>query len=239
MIWEKDGTQEWSFFVDANMMHICTTNQRRAFDFKINGMCSRYTLLKEFDDAGNYNGVCLPAINVTTLPCTVRATLQFDALVMFGYTYNEFVADIGYSAWVRTHEVICLREGLPRNRYGLKGIQNVTDVASININTTQSTANIHGDPLDEQAIWVDTNPPVFVNTCNLDLTSAASPLVLTQKVFGHLGYSWPHYCNTNVTPFLGIGGELEFEGINERGVRHGDKNTLSQWSMWLKGGVAY
>ena len=239
LLWEKDGEQEFSFFADLNVTHLFNAAQRRSFDFKVNGFGSRYILAKEFDDAGNYTGNSLPAINITTLPVKVQNSIQIDMALMFGYTYNNLVIDIGYNLWFRSHDIICLSQGLPLNRYGLKGIQNVTNGVGNPIPNTQTeTATLHGNNLSEQADVADLNPPVFINTSDLDLTSASYPRVLTNKFFGHIGTQWPD-CYGNYTPFFGIGGEVEFEGINPRNQILPSKNTLSQWSIWLKGGIGF
>jgi len=239
LLWEKDGTQEFSFFSDINIMHSFAASQRRSFDLIMNGFGSRYILLKQFDTDENYTGVCLPAINVTTLDCKVSIDAEFDIVFMFGYTYNEFVMDIGYNGWIRTREIISLDGCIPENTYGFKGIENVTDMFGNLINTTESNATLHGDYLTNQIADADVNSPIFINTCDLDLFSAASPLVITHKLFGHLGYSWPECWPVELTPYLGLGGEIEFEGINERKTVEDYKDTLSQWSIWLKGGFAY
>ncbi len=48
-------------------------------------------------------------------------------------------------------------------------------------------------------------------------------------------YGIPYY----YSPFIGVGGEIEFEGINTRLTEREDKNAISQWGLWLKGGWAY
>lgn len=239
LLWEKDGTQEFSFFSDVNLTHQFKTRQRRSFDFKTNGFGSRYILLKEFDASGNYTGNALPAINVSTLDCNVTVDALFDIVFMFGYTYEGFLMDIGYNGWIRTREIITLRDCIAPNTYGFKGIQDVTDTQGVLINTTQSTATLHGDYFVEQAEVADTNSPVFITNCDINLLSAASPLVLTHKFFGHLGYSWTDCSAYTITPYIGLGGEIEFEGINQRKTIDVYNETLSQWSIWLKGGVGF
>jgi hypothetical protein len=81
---------------------------------------------------------------------------------------------------------------------------------------------------------------------------------MSHKVFGHINYSWTDYAE-NYVPFLGLGGFAEF-GINS-GCCDDDCNScndcstscnscdddcsccnnasLSQWGVWLKGGVSF
>ena len=239
LLWEKDGNQELSFFADANLMHLCRTRQHRSFDLKINGFGSRYILAKEFDDTGSYTRNSLPLINVTTLPVDVRNAFQLDFVLMFGYTYKNLVLDLGYNIWLRSADIIDLKGCIPAKKYGLKGIQNVTSLLGTPLDTTQTLkSTLHGNNLSEQGDVVDPNSPLFIKTSNIDIQSAEAPFNLTQKIFAHLGWIGNDYCS-NYTPFFGIGSDFEVEGINQRDQGRPSKNTLSQWNLWIKGGVGF
>ena len=196
-------------WVDANFTNMLKTRQRRSFDFCPNGFFSRYILLKEFDENGVFTEKMLPAINVTTLCCDVHVSIQVDMVFMFAYSYNNFLFDIGYNGWIRSREKICLREGIKPNKYGLKGVQYaVNPITGQPDNTTESTATI----FETQPIVPDGLFPVFLSTRDIKVKSAASPLILTQKIFWHLSNSWPNCCSYNAEPYFGIGAEIEFEG---------------------------
>jgi hypothetical protein len=264
LIWEKDGEQELSFFADVNLTHQFKSHQCRSFDFcatptcsidsccttcassnsRIGSACccppnfaSRYILLKEFDAQGDYTNRLIPAVNVTTRYCSVSVDFQADLAAMFGYTYKGFVFDVGYNGWFRSKEKITLTSDLPKNTYALKGIQNV---AAPDQQATQSYATIHGNLLEDQDFVADAFPPVFVQ--KLDPNSAQSQKALTHKFFAYLGYGFETtYAREPRTyiPFLGIGGDIEIEGMNRDSTFHPYKNTLSQWELWLKGGFSY
>lgn len=235
-LWEKDGEQELIMWVDANFTNMLKARQTRSFDFCPNGFFSRYILLKEFDEDGMFTEKMLPAINVTTLECNVRVSIQVDMVFMFGYTYNNFVFDIGYNGWIRSREKIELRECIAPNRYGLKGVQYaVNPITQQPDNSTESTATI----FETQPISSDGLFPVFISTADINVKSAASPLILTQKLFWHFSYSWPNCCDYKAEPFLGIGAEIEFEGINSRNSYQPANTTMGQASVWLKGGVSF
>jgi len=102
-------------------------------------------------------------------------------------------------------------------------------------NTTESTATI----FETQPMMSDGLMPVFISTSDLNLKSAASPLLITQKLFWHLSNSWPECRGGNVNPFFGAGAEIEFEGINSRNAYQPADTTMGQASVWLKGGVAF
>ncbi|HSC25412.1 MAG TPA: hypothetical protein VLB80_04335 [Candidatus Babeliales bacterium] len=235
-LWEKDGEQELGMYVDVNFTNMLKARQRRSFDFTKNGFFSRYILIKEFDQNGIFIEKMLPAINITTLECNVHVSIQVDMVFMFGYTYNNFVFDIGYNGWIRSKEKISLRECITPNKYGLKGIQYAVDpITQQPNNTTESLATI----FETQPIISDGLFPVFLSTKDINVKSAASPLILTQKVFWHLAYSWPECRDYNAEPFFGIGAEIEFEGINSRNAYQPTNTTMGQASLWFKGGVSF
>lgn len=246
LLWERDGQQRISIFSDANITHLFASRQRRSFDL-INpsdpnneffrGFGTRYILAKEFDALGNYTGRTLPAIDVTTLECDVSMAIQIDAVIMASYEYCGYIADLGYNVWFRSRETISNRDLVPLNKYALKGIQNVATGMGLS-NATQSTATITGNDFADQALVANSNPPVFFNDNQIDESSAEATRGFTHKVFGSFGYSWAQ-CHRIFEPFLGIGGEVEFEGLNPRHEIKANKNSISQWGVWIKGGFGF
>jgi len=237
IIWESNGNATWTLYGSAYLTHLFKACEIRSFDFCRNGFFSRYLLLKEFDDSQNYDGKLIPGINVTTLPCKVSMTAQYDIVVMFGYLREGLEFDFGYNAWIRTRERVCITGKIPENRYGIKGIQNVTDpITGLPDNHTQSHATIHGNTLtpQEQAETADPNSPVFIKTEDLNPLSGASTAAFTSKFFGHLGYLWS--CRY-VNPYIGFGGEVEFEGISPERNLQANHNSVAQWGVWIKGGM--
>ncbi len=233
LLWEKDAQQELAFFSNINLMHLFKARQRRSFDLCRNGFGSRYILAKLFNNTGSTN-MGEPLINQSTLICDVRVDIQADGVFMFGYTYGNTLFDIGYNGWIRSKEKITRKQQLSANRFGLKGIQNVVG------NFTQSTATLRGNNFFNQAAVADPNSPVFVKDEEINDRSARSPLVLTHKLFAHVSYAWEPNQPESTTPFLGIGGEIEFEGINtHNSVEPQDKTTMSQWGIWVKLGFAF
>jgi len=243
-VWEKDGDQELGFFVDANFTHFCKGKEHRSFDFLQTGtqatqigFFSRYILAKEFNNDGMFDEKILPSINFTTLACNVHVDLQVDAVLMFGYTYKDFLFDIGYNGWIRSREKVSLRECIPAQRYGLKGVQYaINPITHTPSNLTESKATI----FETQPIIIPDDPsPVFVTTQDLNLRSAASPLLLTHKFFWHFAHAFTNKPYRSSIPFLGIGAEIEFEGINERNAYQPDRTTMGQASVWIKTGCMF
>ncbi|MFC1842144.1 hypothetical protein ACFLYU_00620 [Candidatus Dependentiae bacterium] len=233
LIWEKDDDQTMHFHFDANFSHLFKTCQCRSFDFKCNRFLSRYMLLKQFDADGNYTKL-VPAINVTTLKCKVKANFQMDLNIMFAYNNNNWEFDFGYNGWLRSHEEICLVDKIPDRTYAFKGIQNVSN---LDADITQSSATIFGNKLEDQAQVADVPSPVFICNDSIDICSAASPKVLTHKFYAHASHAWEKE-ERSTTPYLGAGWQIEFESVNPR-FRCPYKNTLYQWAIWLKCGAAY
>jgi len=234
-LWEKDGEQEVIMWVDANFTNMLKTHQKRSFDFCKNGFFSRYILAKEFDENGIFAERIVPAINFTTLECDVHVSIVVDMVFMFAYSYNDFLFDVGYNGWIRSREKICLKEGIPANKFGLKGVQfAVNPITGQPDNTTESLATIYETgPIISDGLF-----PVFLTTEDINVKSAASPLILTQKIFWHFSYAWTK-CDWEGIPFLGIGAEIEFEGINTRNAYQPTNTTMGQASVWLKGGIAF
>jgi len=235
LIWEKDANQTLHFHVDANFTHLMYAEQRRSFDFACNGFLSRYMLLKAFDSHGNYTGTCLPAINVTSLCCKVKIDFQADINLMFAYNKDNFEFDFGYNGWIRSREKICLIDSIPRERYGIKGIQNVSGTDA---NKTESQATICGEQFQCQEEVADRISPQYIKTSDLCVESAESPKSITHKLYFNVSRAWGKVEDKKYIPYLGVGGDIEFESINPRWELP-YKNTLYQWALWLKGGFAY
>jgi len=237
LLWEKGGNQTIDLSTEVNFTHIFAARQKRSFDFCKNGFWSRYILLKEFDSTGTYDGCLIPAINVTTLNANVHASVQFDFALVCGYTYKQFGIDAGYGAWARSREKISLLECIPEKKYGLKGIQNVElNPGPGPSNVTQSTATIVGNNFADQAIVADPNSPVFISTTDLDLRSGASSRMFTHKLLLQLQYA----CDIrNATSFIGTGFEVDFEGIRDKENIQPNKNSVSQWGIWVVFGCTF
>lgn len=235
-LWEKDNEQELAMWVEANFTNMLKAQQVRSFDFCKNGFFSRYMLAKEFDENGMFTEKIVPAINFTTLECDVHCSIVVDMVFMFAYRYNDFTFDIGYNGWIRSKEKICLKQGIDPDRYGFKGVQYaVNPITNQPDNTTESLATIY----ETGPIITDGLFPVFINTRDINVKSAASPLLITQKIFWNLSYAWSQCTSIHSTPFLGIGAEIEFEGINTRNAYQPTDTTMGQASVWLKGGFAF
>jgi hypothetical protein len=82
------------------------------------------------------------------------------------------------------------------------------------------------------AVYTSSNP-MTISASDLDIAGAATK-GLSHKIFTHLSYTF-NTCTTWV-PYLGIGGEVEFGKNNTVHCRY---CSLSQWGLWLKGGLSF
>ena len=96
-----------------------------------------------------------------------------------------------------------------------------TNLASVGANTgVTALAQVNGS---NQAIIVTNDS---INNC-----SGLSPRALSQKLFGSIRYAW-HTCRTN--PYVVVGAQGEWAGKVDC-----VKTAISQWGVWVKGGVNF
>ncbi len=67
-----------------------------------------------------------------------------------------------------------------------------------------------------------------------DLNLCETPSAISHKLFAHLSYAWNDEEDDSWVPFLGVGGEVEFSGKTD-----GTYSAVSQWGVWLKGGLSF
>jgi hypothetical protein len=128
---------------------------------------------------------------------------------------------------------------------------------SSNIITRQNTLNID-NPQDSTNAFDAVSAILPQRTSNpiiglqLNDVNFAGTRAITHKVFSHLNYTWQNtWCLW--TPYLGIGGEVEFSGCstcNNSCNKMSKKSCNScgdscfccvpnQWGIWLKGGLSF
>lgn len=103
--------------------------------------------------------------------------------------------------------------------------------------TEDNVINLQFEPNNNNAgdqINTSVNP-IFITENGVDLDGARTK-GSSCKVFTHFGYTWLD--NDEYKPYLGIGGEIEFD---HRDTNSDDcvKCATSQWGIWVKGGVTF
>ncbi len=82
--------------------------------------------------------------------------------------------------------------------------------------------------------------PIFLDNNTIDFINSRTKGI-AHKIFSHLSHTW--YEKRTFTPYLGIGGEVEFS--QNRGIVPPNEQTdcincsFSFWGLWAKGGVSF
>lgn len=96
---------------------------------------------------------------------------------------------------------------------------------------------LSGTTAQTQAIFTSIQP-VFITSNDIDICSARTK-GFSNKFFTHVNYFWDDSC---LHPFIGLGGMVEFGSNNKTwcASKHTCQLcTLSQWGVWIKGGVFF
>jgi len=72
--------------------------------------------------------------------------------------------------------------------------------------------------------------PIFVKADDIDMSK--TPSAMSHKLFGNISYNWDD-CEDWI-PFLGVGGEIEWAGKYDSNYA-----AVSQWGVWIKGGISF
>jgi hypothetical protein len=254
ILWRnQEEDKHFGFYVDANVTHLFNAKQNRVFDLK-NLPLSRYMYAAHPDYA-----VIAPIANLTSCKMDVNVAVQADITAMFNYTSGNWSYDLGYNFWARSCE---------------KFDCNACDDCSCDTCNTCSTSC---DSCCGACVIKNGNTPAWrilsgdatinnFTTDGADVTLTDSMIDyegartkgLSNKVFGHVNYSWMDSYESCV-PFVGLGGFAEFgsssdccstcstscnDCCNSCSSCDDDcsccKNVaLSQWGVWLKGGVSF
>jgi hypothetical protein len=212
----RDENHHAGLFINANVTHLFDALQYRVFDLK-------HIPLSRYMSATTTDGVEIaPIANLTATAVNARCALQVDAAAMFNWTFGGWTWDLGYNFWAKTCEKVtcskkcsmCYGEGIIKN-------------AS------------HGEWLfDFDSTIHEEHTPItrkVITDADIDYEGAQTK-GMSHKIFSHLGYHWLD--RGHVEPFVGLGGEAEF-GSNNDDCSCCPYVSLSQWGVWLKGGVAF
>ena len=96
--------------------------------------------------------------------------------------------------------------------------------------------------LDAASLTIQTSiNPVFISACDIDVCEQRTK-GMSSKLFTHLSYTWAD--QDRWIPYLGIGGEAEFAHNSNDHCDDSCKDScfacaLSQWGVWLKGGITF
>lgn len=239
-IWNNCCDSSFSIWAVGQFYHMFKARQRRIFDLvetgtltgisagcgqPVQNIGSNRLLIKKF--SGGPSNPQLTEIlygpNVLARKLKVRNDLHTEVVLLLDYQRCGFTVDFGYNFWGRTKDKVSEVEAIEPNTYGLQGkTLGSNEPAPATTNSTGSTARING------TLGNPDLANIYISTDDLSICSVEHPTAFSHKVFAHIGYAW---CKCDYTPFLGIGGEVEFSGK--------ENNALDQWGFWIKGGFAF
>ena len=173
-MWEnKEAGKRLALYLDAHVSHLCTSKQKRSFDFTTNGNGSRYILLEEIiapsenllingaAPENQYIGNLVPAINHTTFDTKISIGVQTDVVLKLAYQHDGFEMDLGYDFWYNSKEKLHCRDRFVDNRYALKGDAQLygfaADNSALALTGTQSMATILGGQGDGNGNYRNSN----------------------------------------------------------------------------------
>lgn len=162
-------------------------------------------------DAQIYGFIFFDPVFGPFLPVPLNAT-QSHATLHAGQGYGN-----------TTHNFTNANADNPALMYniGAGPIAQTTPVGLVNNTGVTSIEQVNGS-----------NQAITLTDADIDNCSGLSPRALSNKVFGSAGYTWRD-CN-HATPYIAIGAEGEFAGSDDC-----VKTAISQWGVWVKGGINY
>lgn len=267
----RSGLHILSFYINGYIAHQFKKIQKRSFDFIGRGPLSRYMLLKEFslkDDAFEYNGSLVNAIDFATRAVRVGGSAKVDIAAKMTYYYDRWGIDLGYNLYAKTKEKLRLEPDLSpsdlnNRRFGFKGTEGVCYkilntssgdiVGKVPLNSVQQTARINrGGPVtnpkpimledgEEPITWDSpTTPP-------LKLAQASDPLVFVSiDSLDILSAAVPHQLTHKFFAHVSYtAGDIPCEpqvgigGEIESDGRSRLLGALNQWGVWFKFTISY
>lgn len=228
-IWECDN-HSLRFATDGGGRIFACNDQIRSFDVK-DKQWSRYMEVYSSQDQALTASTTLDpvvrlnsgtsGINVFTKCVRVSPRYSIDGNTALIYQYCGFTAEIGYNLFVREAERVCLKKnGWDDTLVAFKDFNGDggTNLAR-NIRQNFQASVLAFSAADYQASTI--------HRSDLNLDSAAHPAVISNILYGNLGWQWDT-CRFPV--FIGVGGSYEFSKVN---------TTINRWTAWGKFGIAY
>lgn len=239
LIWHNEECEDrLSFYVDFYLTHLFNTRECRVFDLKHKPL-SRYMLTSKIVDGSSTE--ISPLANITASRVNVKINAQADLVLWFDYTHKNMTCDLGYNLWARSCEKIrCNCECDSCCPSKISGHQEPWGIW-FSDDVTASNATIVSPGTADGTL-------VYITTADLDFRGSATR-GMTHTLFGHIAYNW--FDTINV-PYVGLGGSVEFarssgckpesscDSCHAYSCVPCCRNVaLSQWTLWVKGGLAF
>jgi len=232
-IWERDEDHRFvaTFFGYAE--HLFHSTQTRSFDLLQCGVGSRYNLVKKMTSIGApsvYSGVMDNMINVGTQQAKIGIGVVYEADLQLSYMMNNVNFDLGYSVGGHSKEKFSsFVSTIPANTYILYDVtvanvsagQALLGVPAISVDGTVTGAAAAVTTANAATLCISNDGTLGLNTA-----SALSPSVVSNNIYGNIGYTWR---DNDWCPNVSIFGDVEFA----------NNKSLSTWGIGLQGNVSY
>jgi hypothetical protein len=234
-IWERDEDHRFvaTFFGYAE--HLFNSKQTRSFDLLQCGAGSRYNLVKKLTTPvatpAVYSGVMDNMINVGTQQAKIGIGVVYEADLQLSYMMNNVNFDLGYSVGGHSKEKFSsFTSEIAANTYILYsagGGANVSlaqdefAVPSIAVNGVTGGAAVQVTAANTATYCISNDGTLGLNTA-----SALAPSVVSNNIYGNIGYTWR---DNDWCPNVSIFGDVEFA----------NNKSLSTWGIGLQGNVSY
>jgi len=227
----KDRSIWYEMAIDSR--YLFENRQIRSFDVK-NKPWSRYMMVyanqaqaqqaMALCDGGDMQAGMLlgtPGINIFTQPVKVTGRFQRTYNTAFAIDLSQWTLEGGYNFYCRDEE--CVKLACPWSELtdgpafkSLLGCGQTDDVQQIGDNFNNNNVTAFANYADN-----------IITEDDLDLSSAEAPCMLSNRLYGSVGYSCDtHYCRV----LFGLGGSYEFSG---------DNTGINRWGAWGKLAVIY
>ena len=241
VLWRNDAHDtSINFSFDAHATHMFNALQHRVFDVKDIPLSRYLPAFHSNDDE------LAPVANLTATTINSSFAAQGEIVALLNATLKNWSIDLGYNFWAQTCEKIeC--SSWSNSCYG-KSI--IADGYSMSLPDPTKWQLDYWSTIHEYIAPVVRE---LLTDSDIDYENARSKGI-SHKVFGHVSYAW---MDRDIVPFIGIGGEGEF-GRNEKcgsscastcanscATNSACEKTccnhvsLSQWGVWLKGGISF
>ena len=228
-LWEHESKErhlrlEW----DMNSRYLFSKTHKRSIDLKDRSW-SRYlevyTSKEQAELAANEDSTDFvsPGINVFTRD--VKVTPRFSGNVNTGFVYHScnFQGEVGINFFASREEKVELDCPFPTN-IAIVHIERrgrINPVRNIHGNLVETVTAVQADKYDEFTIKCD----------DLDLSSAATPSIITHTFYATVGYRTDNEDEPKWPWFANLGGSYEFSNSNNA--------AAERWLVFAKAGIAF
>lgn len=208
-VWSKDESN-LKLHLKLKYRYLFENSEFRTFNFQnaaktLGGLSHYYLLAQKEANTSNAAKVLIPAANVTTLKCDVDLGSQFEGVLALSYANGGFNCELGYNMFFREDESVELKDTIAKDTYVVAAPG--TDYAG-------------------------TTPVVFptsdfITNDSLVVSSAETPSIFTNGIFGGLGYVFKEW---KYPLMLGLGAKYDWAANN---------SMYDQYAVYGKIGIGF